>query len=99
MKEFMDLRTFMLLGDLPGDNRPFSVYMTGPDWLKLYDCAKASWDQYGDQGPPIGSKVESLRAGHGNFRSGAIRTFEGIYDLDSRFFTISRQEVRLGKEE
>lgn len=102
MKEFMGLREFLLLKYTIDTYPPRPVYngelLPSKDWrdfggdlVRRYDYAKASWEKYGEEGPPIGSKVMTLQGGHG----GGVwvqRIFEGIYDRDSRFFSISRIE-------
>lgn len=54
-----------------------------------YDIAKASWEKYGNAGPPVGCKVITLVDGH-NGRSGAIRDFNGIIGTgyDKEYFTL-----------
>lgn len=104
MKQFMDLREFMMLKDplykKKSDER--SVHRNEVfDWRKglsnaedvlmRYDIAKASWEKYGDEGPPFGSKVQTLHSGHGG-GPGVIATLAGIFDRDKRFFLLTRKE-------
>lgn len=102
MKEFMSLRDFLLLRD-PTDLYNEPAYYGAPmlfknqksgasygmDCVDRYDIAKNSWEQYGEEGPPFGSKVEMLVPGHGG-DVGSILTFDGIYPYDTRFFQVYR---------
>lgn len=110
MKQFMGLREFLLLKD-PTDQYGRSVFRgdflpqnarngssSAMDCVDRYDIAKASWEQFGAEGPPIGTQVEMLEAGHGG-SAGVIRTFGGVYDSDTRFFQVYREEMRYGKVE
>ena len=93
MKRFPSLRDFLLMKD-PTHSYKMSAhrdYRHAENFVELYDIAKASWEKFGDDGPPIGSKVETLTAGHGG-GEGLIRTFEGICQYDKRFFNLSRVE-------
>lgn len=84
------LEEFLSLPD-SDDKSEFLKPMVGRDWLWLYNSAKASYEQYGEEGPPVGTKVTTLFAGHGG-GAGAIRTFVGVYWADERFFVLSRRE-------
>lgn len=55
---------------------------------KVYLQAKASWETYGDAGPPVGTIVQMLASGHGG-PAGVIRAFDGVYERDPRFFQVS----------
>jgi hypothetical protein len=81
------LEEFLLLPDNYYEDREFSKYLLGRDWLWLYNSAKASYEQYGEDGPSVGSKVTTLFAGHGG-GPGAIRTFDGVYPEDERYLLI-----------
>lgn len=85
MKEFLSLREFMLL---PNDHR--ICRLEAPHWLWFYDRAKASWEQFGDDGPPLGSIVTTLFAGHGG-GPGCVRRFDGCCQRDDRYFALSRE--------
>lgn len=91
MTEFISLDEFLNLPEqsyLPG--RSFYHNRTGRDWSAWYKRAKQSYDQYGNEGPPIDSLVQTLVAGHGG-APGIVRKFGGVYELDSRFFFIYRE--------
>lgn len=98
---FMSLRKFLLLTDST-DSEPkrstFHFLQFAQDFVKRYDDAKTSWNKYGADGPPVGSKVIILESGHGKMYAGCIHTFEGICPEDPRFFLISRLEKRFGGE-
>lgn len=86
MSTFISLEEFLRQ---PGDLRLLSA-----DWLWYYNRAKKSFDQYGEQGPPIGSAVTTLVNGHcGSI--GSIRKFEGAYEADVRYFCINKYECDL----
>jgi len=89
MIEFPSLEEFLLLGD-EFDGRSIHDNMSARDYVAQYHKAKASWEKYGDM-PPIGSKVRTLDGGHGNYYSGRIRIFSGIYN-ESREFLMFRLE-------
>lgn len=106
MREFMDLRSFLLLKDpyssiCGSELRPahrndmldYRRICKAEDLIERYDIAKASWELYGSDGPPIGVKVKMLFAGHGG-GPGVIRRFEGTFQLDPRFFAVSRMRER-----
>lgn len=81
MKEFMTLEEFLL----PFDDR--RKHHTSMSWVYLYRLAKASFEQFGENGPPVGSKVITLVNGHGG--NGADhRVFAG--DYNEVFFKLTR---------
>jgi hypothetical protein len=84
------LEEFMALPDSTED-REFYKSLTGKEWLWLYDTCKKSFEKYGEDGPPIGSVVTTLWAGHGG-GPGAVRKFTGKYWSDDKWFAISRGE-------
>lgn len=89
MSEFLSLEQFLLLPELDYENefREFYEHKTGTQWYYWYQLAKASFNQFGNDGPPIGSKVLTLVSGHGG--SGADeRTFGGP-DSNGRFFQLN----------
>lgn len=96
MLNFVSLKDFLLLKDPFDDYGAFLHSTSYPayQWVQLYDLAKESFEKYGNNGPPIGSKVITLRPGHGGCE-GSIRIFNGIDDGDKRFFVISRSENKL----
>jgi hypothetical protein len=81
MKDFMTLEEFLA----PFDDR--GCCHTSTSWVYLYRLAKASFEQFGDQGPPVGAKVITLVNGHGG-NGCDIRTFAGDYNED--FFGIKK---------
>ena len=99
--EFMSLRDFLLLKD-PFDREPKrSAFRYGDQiaWRRFapfesavlhYDIAKESWDKFGPEGPPVGTKVQTLISGHCG-GSGALRTFAGVFERDPRFFVLERE--------
>lgn len=102
MKEFMDLREFILLKDPFDKDYPRSVHRnevldhrkglsSAEDVLLRYDIAKASWEKYGDDGPPFGSLVQTLHSGHGG-GPGVIATLTGLFERDPRCFLLTRKE-------
>ena len=83
MDKFHSMEDFCLRcsGELKGyPSRGINIHMDGASWAKYYLTAKASWEKYGNCGPPIGSKVETLRAGFSG-GSGAIRFILEIKDI------------------
>lgn len=94
---FISLAEFLVLPD-DYDGREFNHHKTGPFWLKWYEVAKASYEKYGPDGPPIGTKVITLRAGFGGGGLD-IRTFTGIYTDDPRYFLLEHRYRRSGYDE
>lgn len=88
---FPSLEEFLSLSDDPGipHDRDFNAHRQGYAWLVWYRVAQASWNRWGDNGPPVGSKVITLVSGHGG-RGCDHRTFGGVYEDDPRFFTLKR---------
>ena len=70
-------------------DRAYTTSLSAKDWLWLYDRSKKSYLQYGAEGPPVGSTVTTLFAGHGG-GPGSIRRFEDIHD--DRWFYLSNRE-------
>ena len=95
MKTFLTLEEFLTLLDQTEPKYARALlteHKTGPEWVALYKRAKQSWEEYGDEGPPVGAPVITLESGHGG-RGGDYRIFEGIETTDPRYFLISRQEI------
>jgi hypothetical protein len=69
------------------DGREFWHFAPAPYWLQWYKVAKASYEKWGPEGPPVGTKVITLRAGFGG-PALIVRTFKGIFDRDPRFFVL-----------
>jgi hypothetical protein len=67
------------------------------DFVNRYEIAKASYEKYGEAGPPIGSTVQTLVSGHGG-GVGVIRVFAGVCPSDPRFFWIYRTRSRGNNE-
>lgn len=63
------------------------------DGVIRYDIAQTSWKKFGAAGPPAGTIVEMLHSGHGG-GVGALRTMEGIWEGDDRYFNVSRMTKR-----
>lgn len=90
MEKFYSLREFLLLKD-PSYDDGRSIHRIidrAENFVKLYEIAKASWEKYGDSGPPIGCTVMTLVAGHGGL-GGDIRKFKGDSGC-AGYFAISR---------
>jgi len=87
MGKFYDLREFLLLKDPDRDNvsihcgEPLSRNSIAEDLVNRYDIAKRSWETYGDKGPPIGSRIITLRSGFGG-SAGVVLTLSSYYDGD-----------------
>jgi len=71
-KEFISLREFLLLKD-PYKNEYYTQAHRAHEWVALYEIAKLSFDEYGENGPPVGTKVSTLRAGFGCYGPGVVR--------------------------
>ncbi len=54
LEDFLSMPTGMVI-----------LHATAAHWLALYRTAKASFEKYGADGPPVGSIVESLVSGYG----------------------------------
>lgn len=102
MKEFISLREFLLLKDPFYKDNSRSVhrgdyldYRKGwsmaEEAVMRYDIAKASWEMYGDEGPPFGSIVRTLQSGHGG-GPGVEATLTGLFERDPRCFLLTRKE-------
>lgn len=87
MTEFISLEEFLLLPETNyKEFREFYKHKTGTQWWCWYQLAKASFNQFGESGPPIGSKVFTLVSGHGG-GGGNQRIFGGQYlDKDNNPF-------------
>jgi len=93
-REFISLEEFLNLGNDPGvkgcENCEYTVALPGRGWLRLYETAKESFEKYGEDGPPIGSTVESLCGGFGG-GSGTRLTFCGVYEGYDGLFYVKRK--------
>lgn len=89
---FPTLAEFLALRD-PTDSPPRknTTPLAGEDWLWLYDRAKKTFEAFGDDGPLPGTQVTCYWAGHGG-GPGTVRTFDGVFDRDPRFFKVFRME-------
>lgn len=63
-------------------------YMTGRQMLCYYKLSKASYLQFGDEGPPVGAKVITYFAGH-NGMGHNTRIFGGQYGSGPDWFELS----------
>jgi len=96
MDAFLSLREFLLLED-KYDRSKFKRLMINGHYksrffVELYDKAKKSWEKYGDDGPPVGSKVMTFFGGHGS--SGpAVRILGKEYSYgEFNYFQLIRKE-------
>lgn len=63
MNKFISLEEFLCFKDETGyEDRRF---LTGKSWLEWYLLSKEAYDTHGDDGPPVDSKVITLRNGFG----------------------------------
>lgn len=98
MTEFPSLEEFLLMKD-PTDRYGRSIHShdmlpeawrrgltPAQDMVFRYRLAKKNWELCGDAGPPIGSKVITLRAGYGG-GGGLIRVVSHL-NKDTRFLTL-----------
>lgn len=87
MTEFIPLEEFLLLPNMICKNeyREFYKHKTGTQWYYWYQLAKASFNQFGETGPPIGSTVLTLISGHGG-SGGNKRKFCGQYISGNKDF-------------
>jgi len=89
MTEFFSLEQFLLM-----EEDHHSIYYKSSEvWVYWYRLAKASFEQFGENGPPIGSRVITLVNGHGG-NGFDFRTFAG--DFDEKFFQIERDNGAVG---
>ncbi len=97
ISKFMTFEEFLSLKD-PHYDYPRSAHnlMLQPqNWIQYYKCAKANWEMFGDDGPPIGSEVITLRPGHGGGED-ELRTILSIEDgfiygrVGGPYFILSR---------
>lgn len=56
---FMSLQEFMLLKH-PNNPEYHKNHFSSEHWVEYYNCAKASYEKYGDKGPPVGAYVRTL---------------------------------------
>ncbi len=70
-----------------GDDRVVTQSISAEGWLEYYRRAKASFEKYGLEGPPFGSKVCTLRAGFGGYR-GLTRTLRDYMDDKQTYFRL-----------
>lgn len=103
MSTFISLEQFLLLRD-PTDREPkraighltrgtifTSGWDLGVEIVERYRLAQASFKLFGEEGPKVGTRVIALVAGHGG-DAGVVRTFNGIYEPDPRFFAIEQTD-------
>jgi hypothetical protein len=89
MKEFITLEEFLTTQyDINGR----TLSRSSSSWLYAYRLAKASFEQFGENGPPVGAKVITLVKGHGG-NGCDIRKFDGEYN--ERFFKILGDQDRV----
>lgn len=108
-KEFISLEEFMTLRDPIDPTSPLRSYheylhvlrrgcrSPGEDILLRYRIAKASYEAYGDDGPPIGTTVVTLNAGHGGgpgVTCTIVHDHGTGYSNDARFICLSRSHSR-----
>ena len=82
--EFISLAEFLAINDGVIES------LSGQSWLKRYEIAKKSFEDYGDK-PPVGSLVETLRPGFGGW-SGVHLTLNGVFKRDERYFELARND-------
>jgi hypothetical protein len=83
MNKFISLEEFLDFKDETG--RPDYKLLPGYGWIIWYNLSKESYEKYGDEGPPLGSKVITLVSGFGG-GPGVIRVLD-IYD-DNRYVAL-----------
>ena len=85
------MTTFLSLEDFIAQEDPHRIhYMTGRQFLCYYQLAKASYLQFGEDGPPVGAKVITYFTGHGGVGHNT-RIFGGNYgsSSDSDYFELN----------
>jgi len=105
METFLTLREFLSLKRVGREwesaisqdpfprSRRDGYHTFADDLLERYDVARASWERFGDAGPPAESTVQTLREGFGG-SVGEYRIFCGVYEPDPRFFKITRMDPK-----
>ena len=82
MEKFISLEEFLLIKEPSDKFNPIfaanprsihNIHASAEWWVLYYQKAKKSWETWGDKGPLPGTKVMTLRSGHGG-NSGGIRT-------------------------
>ena len=99
-KPFMTLEEFLLLEDPVDRQYKRSIFKTlssSTYWVARYKVAKKSYDRYGEEGPPPGTTMVMMEAGHGGM-GGVHRLLKGIYERSPVFFEMIRKGYD-GKEE
>lgn len=82
-------KSFISLEDFLAQEDPHRThYMTGRQFLCYYQLAKASYLQFGEDGPPVGAKVITYFAGHGG-NGHNTRIFGGQYGNSPDFFELT----------
>jgi len=100
VKRFLTLRKFLLLTEpCSKHHSSFGCTAEPKKFVEWYDKAKASWEKYGDIGPPIPSKVRTLRGGFGCPSAGYIRTLGVSVKYPGYFILVREGGVSLSSRE
>jgi hypothetical protein len=87
MKKFPSLEQFLI----QENQDKFTIkLMKATSWLAYYQLAKASFEQFGENGPPVNSTVIAFFAGHGG-NGFNTRIFGGEYN--SLYFKLIRRNL------
>jgi len=81
---FISLEEFLSLKDETG--QPNYKSLMSFAWLEWYNISKESYELYGDDGPPLGSLVVTLRSGFGGC-AGVYRTLD-VYPDNKNYFLL-----------
>lgn len=87
MKNFPSLEQFLLQ---ESQDKLIIKLMKATSWLAYYQLAKASFEQFGESGPPVNSKVIAFFAGHGG-NGFNTRIFGG--ECNSLYFKLINRNI------
>ncbi len=97
MESFPSIKEFLCLKD------PNSKYGESMHQIKLwpeqlvayYNCAKANWEKFGDEGPPIGTKVITLLPGFDGEENAKRTITQKIEATGGPYFELERSADRV----
>jgi hypothetical protein len=94
MKEFISLEEFLDLLDPRYDypRSAHSISIQPNQWVQYYKCAKSNWEKFGDNGPPIGTEVITLRPGHCGSEDGIRKIIQIEDGVGGPYFVLSKSD-------
>jgi hypothetical protein len=93
METFLSIEEFLCLKDpnCKYDTSMHQVKLWPEQLVAYYNCAKANWERFGDEGPPIGTKVIALTPGFNGEENSERTITKKVEETGGPYFVLERR--------